>query len=174
MKFTIFAVDKTLKYSSMKNNNADEETRGRNGKRRKPWYGETGETIVIIAVVVVLVSVFALDRCDSNVHQQQPSTIIMRDTDGIRHKADASVPAAEPRRLPVSDETPEEEARREGLENGYNDGMEDGEIGEKYETNYSETASDYSGRLQECYEEGYEEGYDEGYSEGRQMHDEAL
>ena len=174
LKITIFATDKTLKCSSMKNNNADEETRGRNGKRRKPWYGETGETIAIIAVVVVLVSVFALDRCGDSVHQQQPSSIIMRDIGQLRHNAAADKPAVSTRQLPRTEETPQETARREGMEAGYNDGMEDGEVGEKYETHYSENASDYSGKFQECYEDGYEEGYDEGYSEGRQMHDDAL
>lgn len=83
----------------MKNNNADEETRGRNGKRRKPWYGETGETIAIIAVVVVLVSVFALDRCGDSVHQQQPSSIIMRDTGQLRHNAAADKPAVTTRQF---------------------------------------------------------------------------
>lgn len=166
-----FCHRQNLKYSSMKNNNADEEMRGRNGKRRKPWYGETGETIVIIAVVVVLVSVFTLDRCGDSVHQQQPSSIIMRDTGQLRHNAAAARSAVSTRQLPRVEETPQEAARREGIEAGYNDGMEGGEVGEKYETHYSENASDYSGELQECYEEGYEEGYDEGYSEGKQMYD---
>lgn len=173
-KIAIFAVDKTLKYNSMKNKNADEEARGLDGKRRKPWYGYTGENIALIAVVVVLASVFLLDRCDNNVHQQQPSSIIMRDTGENTYKSGVSVPAPAPKVMPKAEETPEETARREGLEDGYNDGMEDGEVGEKYETHYSESASEYSGKLQECYEEGYEEGYDEGYGEGRQMHDDAV
>ncbi len=173
-KIAIFAVSKTLRYNSMKNDNADENMRRRDVKRRKPWYGYNGENIALIVVVVVLASVFLLDRCDNNAHQQQPASIIMRDTGGNIHKQDVSAPSVEPKKLPDADETPEETARREGLEDGYNDGMEDGEVGEKYETHYSESASEYSGRLQEYYEEGYEEGYDEGYGEGRQMHDDAL
>lgn len=169
-----FCRRQNLKIIPMKKQHADEEHRGRNGRRRKPWYGETGENIALIAVFVVLISVFALDRCGNNVHQQQPTSIIMRDTGQTVHKGAAEASVSEAAETGRGGDNPEETARRDGLEDGYNDGMEDGETGEKYESHYSETGSDYRGHLRQCYEDGYEEGYDEGYWIGKQMHDEAV
>lgn len=125
-----FCRRQNLKIIPMKKQHADEEHRGRNGRRRKPWYGETGENIALIAVFVVLISVFALDRCGNNVHQQQPTSIIMRDTGQTVRKGAAEASVSEAAETGRGGDNPEETARRDGLEDGYNDGMEDGETGE--------------------------------------------